>query len=151
MQPVNGSNGFLNYVEYSPSKISLDKANWYFKQFPQRSSLGACSGVFILGKVLRHFDWYYNDEVEFVVKMKKDVLRGVLYDSIGIAAINPMLTRSVMQYVHQGMYHEYFDILPYTVIDGINEKGLYVQSNAVYQSDVDQIDVNPEKKLECCQ
>lgn len=146
--PVYGSNGFLNYVEYSPDRIDPKTANEYFRT--NTTQMGMCSGVFKEGKVLRHFDWTYDDSAQFIVKMKKDESRGVLFDSIGMSFTTPVLSRdAVRNVIDYGMYNQYFDILPYTMVDGINSAGIYVQSNVVPMDGAENVDINPGG-TDCC-
>ena len=90
--PISGSNGFLHYIEYSPARINPENANRYFKQ-NLLANAGACSGVFKDGKVLRHFDWIYDDSAQFLVKMHADPAKNVLFDSIGMAYTTSILSR----------------------------------------------------------
>lgn len=146
--PISGSNGFLHYVEYNPATINPENANSYFRQNPPTSS-GACSGVFRDGKVLRHFDWIYDDSAQFIVKMRADPSRNVMFDSIGMAYATPILSRQTVRLLFiNNEYHPYFGILPYTMVDGLNSAGIYVQSNVVPGRDFN-ININPGKQ-DCC-
>lgn len=146
---VPGSDGFLYYAEYNPQNLNPEIANSYYRRFPQKPS--GCSGVYKDGFVLRNFDWTYNEEVEFIARMNRNPFYGVEHSSLGFAAINPGHTRRRMSEIVEGnLLDPYLFILPYSLIDGINDAGIYVQSNAVYTSDVSKIDLNPGKPG-CCE
>lgn len=148
--PIQNSGSFLYYIEYSPYKINPSVANIYFKNNVQLiSEMGGCSGVFRDGKVLRHFDWIYDDSAQFIVKMNADLRFSVLHSSIGMAFTTPILSRQTMQNIlRYGIDHSYFSILPYTMVDGINDAGIYVQSNVVPGQDFN-VSIN-QGKQDCC-
>lgn len=146
---VDGSNGFLYYAEYSPDRLDRDKAIRYFKTGSMELPSGGCTGVFAGGKVLRQLDWYYDEEVEFIVKMNPDPKLGI-YGSIGCSATSPSFRRSeIYDILLRGDYYEKFDILPYLMVDGVNEKGIFAQSNVVNKNGI-VVDVNPGSKRELC-
>lgn len=148
--PIQNSGDFLHYIEYSPQNINPSIANNYFKNdINFMNGLGGCSGVFKDGKVLRQFDWTYDESAQFIVRMNADTRFGVLHNSIGMAFTTPILSRQTMQTIlHYGISHPYFSILPYTLVDGINDAGIYVQSNVVPGEDL-VVNINYGKQ-DCC-
>lgn len=148
--PIQNSGDFLHYIEYSPQNINPSIANNYFKNdINFMNGLGGCSGVFKDGKVLRQFDWTYDESTQFIVKMKADPRFGVLHNSIGMAFTTPILSRQTMQTILQyGISHPYFSVLSYTLVDGINDAGIYVQSNVVPGEDL-VVNINSGKQ-DCC-
>jgi len=141
---------FLNYIEYDAKKISPDKANAVFKTQPTAVAGGMCTGVHKGSMHLRQLDWYYNEEAEFIIRMKKCVETGVLYDSIGVTAASPKLTwQTVKDNIESKRYNEYYDILPYLTVDGVNERGIFAQSNVVEVNGIEHININPGK-IDCC-
>jgi len=152
IRTVYGSDWFLNYVEYDAKDISPDKANATFMTQPLNCACGGmCTGVHKGTMQLRQLDWYYNEEVEFVIKMNKCLEKGVKYSSIGVTAASPKLTwKIVRDHILNNRYNPYFDILPYLTVDGVNEKGIFAQSNVVEVNGVEHININPTSKNDCC-
>lgn len=73
----------------------------------------------------RNLDWYYNHDAEFVIHTPHI---GDRFASIGVASCNPLLS---MEKVDSGEYQEAFKIFPFMLVDGINEKGLFINVNVV--------------------
>lgn len=142
---------FLNYIEYDAKNISPDKVNAYLKNMKVPVSHGACTGVHKGNMVLRQLDWYFNNQAEFVIRMKACPEKGVKYSSIGVTATSPKLEWQVCKHcIETGAYYEYFDMLPYMTVDGVNEKGIFAQSNVVEKNGINTIDINPGKEDCCC-
>ena len=95
---------------------------------PVSLATGACSAVRSGDLMGRNFDWLYDDDTDFVVKVPSAEGR---YSSIGIASttgiknITPDKVRFSIFY--------YF--IPFYTVDGINEKGLCVSVNEVPSGD----------------
>jgi len=103
------------------------------------------------GIAVRQLDWFYNDQAEFIVKMNADRQKGI-YSSIGVTAASKMLTRNLSEHlIATGQYYDYFDVIPFFTVDGVNENGVFAQSNVVMKEGVD-IDVKKEGAVleECC-
>lgn len=152
---ARSADGFLNYIEYDAAKISPAKINSYLKAAsaePGTFALGGrCTGCRKGDFVLRQLDWYYNEEAEFVIRMKKCEAKGVKYDSIGVTACSPKLTRKIVaDNIANKRYSEYFDMLPYMTVDGVNSAGVFAQSNVVEKNGVFPIDINPAGDDCCC-
>jgi len=144
---------FLNYIEYSPKSIDSQKAADYLKQFEPTLSPGRCTGVYDkrTGKALRQLDWYYNNEAEFIIKMNADSDKQV-FGSIGVTATSPKITKDIAKYmIETGSYYEYFDMLPFFTVDGVNDQGIFAQSNVVNKHGID-ININKDDptKTDCC-
>jgi len=144
---------FLNYIEYSPKNIDSQKAADYLKSLENPPAPGRCTGAYDRnsGTALRQLDWYYNNETEFIIKMNADPEKGV-FGSIGVTASSPKLTRDLTErLVTTGQYYGYFDYLPFFTVDGVNDQGVYAQSNVVNKNGVE-INVNGDdpSKADCC-
>jgi len=83
--------------------------------------------------------------------MNADPEKGV-YGSIGVTAASPKLTRDLTeQLITTGKYYQYFDYLPFFTVDGVNDQGVYAQSNVVSKNGVEiNINANDPTKEECC-
>lgn len=84
---------------------------------------GGCSSFKLGDKMGRNLDWYYNDQVDFIINCSRPGCR----KSIGIAS-HPKITKSSLE---AGEYIKYFEVLPWYTQDGINEDGLYASINVV--------------------
>lgn len=140
---------FLYEVEYTTKNIDYDYANKYFKsiKIPSTHKPGGCTGIVKDGRILRHLDWYFDEGVEFVIRSQAEYDGDgniVKHASIGVAGCLYHLTKDVVQ---SGRYHEKYKLLPFIITDGINDAGLYVQSNVVSPK---VFDINPEATEECC-
>lgn len=104
--------------------VSIEFANWLTTKLSVQTDAG-CSSVRKGGLIGRNYDWYYSEEAEFVVHCGG---HGEKYSSIGIAS-NTELTDS---FVNSGMYSPIYHFLELYTVDGINEKGLVVNTNSVF-------------------
>lgn len=84
---------------------------------------GGCSSFKMGDKMGRNLDWYYNDQVDFIINCSRPGCR----KSMGIAS-HPKITKSSLK---AGEYIKYFEVLPWYTQDGINEDGLYASINVV--------------------
>lgn len=117
---------WYNHIDYGI-------ANDYFKQqgyFPT----GACSGIAVRngeGKSYlgRNFDWFYNNEAEFVVHVSgiKDNDRYIRYASSGVSTGLNILKDATENMDPDKTYA----ILPFVMLDGINEAGVAAEINVV--------------------
>lgn len=114
--------------EITYSDWNEEEALAYFEQeYPPFG--GGCTAVRKLGKIGRNFDWLYNDEAEFVVKCPA---RDGLHASVGVAGnTNRILDSEARDKVWKDMYN----ILPYCVVDGINDAGVFIECNVVTPHD----------------
>ncbi|MCQ2739815.1 MAG: linear amide C-N hydrolase [bacterium] len=110
---------------YSVKYETLDYefAKQYFKT--HYVPVGACSVVRKDNKIGRNLDWYYDNEVEFIVESESGLGR---YASKGFAGTISSLTKDE---VAKGITGEIGKILPFRMLDGINEKGLMCNVNVV--------------------
>lgn len=90
---------------------------------------GLCSSMRKGGFLGRNFDWLFNESTEFVVHTPSKCGR---FATIGTAVCVDGLTES---FVRSGAYHENYRLLPFLIVDGMNEKGFAVNANVVPSGD----------------
>lgn len=88
----------------------------------------ACSSVRNGGFVGRNFDYYMNQCPTFVIHTTAKKGR---YATISVGR----LAKTDSEMVEAGLSQEKLDLLPWFLLDGMNEKGLVVNSNVVYKAD----------------
>ena len=122
-QDINKINDYLYGVYYDEE--DYDYAEDYFYNNRSPFAPAGCT-VGANGKyIIRNFDWTYSESVEFVVRTE-----GVPghYATLGIAGHVNGLTKD---FVASGDYSEKYKLVPFAIVDGINEKGLWVNTNIV--------------------
>lgn len=116
---------FLFYIEFSD--WDYDKAVEYFnKQYPAQ---GQCSSVRNGRYYGRNFDWFYDNSASFVVRSKATKGR---HASIGISGGSPLLTKDIAE---SGVWNDYYDLIPFITVDGINDCGVACNTNVVPTGD----------------
>lgn len=86
---------------------------------------GSCSVVRNGNFVGRNFDYFYNNVPDFIVRMNAKEGR---YASIGVAQTSLFKEADLLS----GNYNkEYMKLIPNVMMDGINEKGVFVCNNVV--------------------
>lgn len=73
----------------------------------------------------RNYDWKYDNIVDFVVRTPHQNGR---YATIGFGGIFDHLTQ---EFVESGQYSKEYSLVPFKIVDGINEMGLVVNTNVV--------------------
>ncbi|MCQ2964736.1 MAG: carcinine hydrolase/isopenicillin-N N-acyltransferase family protein [archaeon] len=95
----------------------------------------------------RNFDWLYCDLADFVIKSPATENR---HEVIGVASSIPTLSQD---FVLSGNYSFFYEILPFQLVDGINDAGLVCCINVVPTGDKEgSTIINPaiENKTEIC-
>ena len=95
---------------------------------PMMSGDMGCSSVRNGNFVGRNFDYFMNQSPSFVIRTTTKDDR---YSSIGVGRLANINSKTV----DNGLPQEKLDLLPWFLLDGINEKGLVVNSNVVFKSD----------------
>lgn len=95
----------------------------YFEKY--RPRLGGCSAVSYKGLRGRNYDWNYDNGCEFILRVP--AIAGKRHASLGIAA-SPSVTNAAAM---SGAYLPEYDILPFVTLDGVNDAGLFVNTNVV--------------------
>lgn len=106
------------------SALDYDFANKYFKSH-YAPVVGGCSVVRKGNKIGRNLDWYYNNEVEFIVETDASLGRHAVR---GFAGTISALTKDK---VARGVNGEQAKILPFRMTDGVNDAGVYASVNIV--------------------
>lgn len=125
-QAVNRARRIADYLyEYSVDHLDYAFADDYFRNRSPYAPAGACSSVRSGNYYGRNFDWYYNEDVEFVVRTEAKDGR---HATMGVAASVPGLTR---EEVEQGANQDAYKILPFYLLDGVNDAGVFCNMNVV--------------------
>lgn len=101
---------------------------------------GSCSVVRNGNFVGRNFDYFYNNVPDFIVRMKAKKGR---YASIGVAQTSLFKEADILS---NNINKEYMKLIPNVMMDGINEKGVFVCNNVVANESVINQGTNPGKE-----
>lgn len=104
--------------------IDYQYAYEYFKA-EEDTLPGHCSAIRNGNLYGRNFDWKFDESAEFIVHVPRI---GKRYASVGIAGCVAGLTEA---FVRSGKESELYRILPFRMMDGINECGLVCNINVV--------------------
>lgn len=88
----------------------------------------ACSSVRNGSFVGRNFDYFMNQCPTFVIRTTAKKGR---YATIGVGRLSKVSSETV----EAGLPQEKLDLLPWFLLDGMNEKGLVVNSNVLFKAD----------------
>lgn len=116
---------YLYTIHYNASQLDYNYAIDYFENNYYNIPLGGCSALRKGNFFGRNYDWYYSNSVSFVVKKEANTER---YASIGMAGGLSQLTKTV---VESNVWNDMYKILPFFLLDGINEHGVTVSMNVV--------------------
>lgn len=117
MKKINDHLYSINFATLD-EKEGIRYASSHFDHF-------ACSSVRNGNFYGRNFDWYYDNSVEFLVRIGASEKR---YASIGISGLVEKLTDV---FVPRYKYSNIYETIPYLMLDGINEKGVIANINVV--------------------
>ena len=112
----------VTFDEYSAEFPSSSAA------YEQMTGDMACSCVRSGGFVGRNFDYFMNQCPTFVIRTTAKEGR---YAAVGVGRLAQMNSETV----ENGLPQEKLDLLPWFLLDGMNEKGLVVTSNVLYKAD----------------
>ena len=119
-----------NYEQY------IGEANEYYAKYNPK--VGGCSAVQNGIYRGRNYDWTYDEEPEFVVHVPaNDQGR---HASIGVVATSAITAADV----ESGEYFEFYDFLPYSTLDGINDAGLTININVVGYEEMGEYEMKTE-------
>lgn len=110
----------MTYTDYEPSGF-LE----FLNSIDQIAFGGACSVVRNGDFVGRNLDYYYCEMAETVIHVPAAPGR---YASVGVASC---LTDFTPEFIEKNPDSHFFDVIPYAVVDGVNEKGVYCSVNLV--------------------
>ena len=126
-----GSKPAVTKVDDMLYEVTYDK---YSAEIPDSSASVqmtgemSCSSVRNGGFVGRNFDYFMNQCPTFVIRTTAAEDR---YATIGVGR----LAKTNSEMVEKGLTQQKLDLLPWFVLDGMNEKGLVVTSNVVFRAD----------------
>lgn len=115
---------FLYKVEYRHGEMDYDFAKKVILAKYSNGFGGGCSAARVGKYFVRNYDWYYDNTCEFVVNTNS---ANGKFASIGMAS-NAGLTPDD---VADENYSEKFSLIPFMMLDGINENGVCVSINVV--------------------
>ena len=115
---------YLYEIWYSHLDYNLAK-DYFAKYMDYTPPVGACSSVRKGNLYGRNLDWLFDNGVEFVVHTAQSGSRKA---SIGVAGLMKELDK---EFVETGLYSEAYKILPFQMLDGINEAGVACNVNVV--------------------
>lgn len=112
------------------SHIDYDYAKEYMRN--NYFSMGACTTVRKGNFVGRNFDWSYNEEAYFTIRVDKS--ESTKYSSIG--RTGGRFQEFTNDFVKSGAYSDLYKVLPFITVDGVNECNLVVSANVVPADDL---------------
>lgn len=105
--------------------IDYEYAKEYFESRSPRIEAFACSSFRRGNYFARNFDWTYNTDADFIVKTKARKGRHAV---LGVASGMSELSNDVAS---TGEWIPAYKILPFMLVDGINDKGVVCNINVV--------------------
>lgn len=119
---------YLYYFEYSNLDYKKQMKEFHNNFYPKM----ACSSVHNGNFYGRNLDLYYNNDMEMVVRTTSadgdDYLSGHRFATIGVSCGLDEFTR---EFLEKNAYSKNYEILPFEIVDGINEKGVVCNINVV--------------------
>lgn len=109
--------------EITYGNIDYDYAYTHLKD----TMIGGCSSIRNGRRFGRNFDWQYDNQVQFIVHTPSSLDR---YAVLGVSGIVPGITKSTVDQdniIVEGV--DMFKLLPFYLLDGINEKGVFCTQN----------------------
>lgn len=119
---VKGQQGYLYEIEYAGYSYE-DALLWDFNK-PNQPLSGGCSTFRVGNFIGRNFDWYFDKNVEFLVKSSNRGCHEVLGISAGLS-----ITKEDMDKKRD--LGDLYRIIPFYLVDGINDAGLVVSEHVV--------------------
>lgn len=111
--------------EISYTDIDYDYACAYFENHSIDLPIGACSSVRNGNYYGRNFDWLYDNHAEFIVRTSADSGRN------NVLGVSGSLTNLTDEFVSSGKKSIQYKMIPFYIVDGINQHGLTVNANVV--------------------
>lgn len=114
--------------ESTYDSLDYDFAQQYIKEH-YKQKLGACSTVRIGDYILRKYDWYYSNAASYVIHVGSTPTR---HASISIGGGIDKFTPG---FITSGAYDDIYRVLPFLVVDGMNDAGLTISTLVVPTGD----------------
>lgn len=125
LQNLKKIEDYLYAVQYE--NLDYDYAKDFFLNNSNINLNFGCTSIRNDNLYGRNYDWIYDDSVDFIVQTNKTINRhGVL----GIAGHIPELDKSTVE-LHK--YNPLYHILPFMLLDGMNDAGIVCSLNVVPQ------------------
>lgn len=120
----------LNITQITDFLYAATYTSWDYKvgrEFLEKykPQVGACSSVRNGDFYGRNYDWFFNNQREFIVRCMPYADR---HGSIGVAPA-PMAVQPPL--ILAGKYDEIFEAIPMMTVDGINDAGVCCNTNVV--------------------
>lgn len=115
------ADNYLYYIDYSNVPYDYYEGNKYMEEHGT-VQLGGCSSFRKDNWIGRNYDWYYNDAAVFILRTSAIEGRNA---TIGMASYAP-ITNDIAQ---SREFVEEFKYLPFHTLDGMNDKGVYCNTN----------------------
>lgn len=115
---------FLYETEYE--EFDYKFANDYFNSVRIQPNIFGCSSVRSGDFYGRNFDWFYDYSASFIVKAPRTKNH---YASIGVAG---GITELTDEFLESGEYSDKYKLVPFMMLDGINEHGVFCNTNIVH-------------------
>ena len=129
------------FYEMVYDELDYDYAKSILNFFFPYSTKGSCSGIRNGNYFGRNYDWFYNNDCEFLIKIPRGKDH---YASINVASGMGIFTKF---FVEKRWYFNIYKALPFIALDGINEKGVACSVNVVPSQDCGiTCGTNPESK-----
>ena len=110
-------------------ELDYDFAEQYFESKKVKAPFGGCSSFRKNNFLCRNYDWYYNEGASFVVHTPA---KNGYNATIGVAGNVPSLTD---EFVQTKKYSDMYRLVPFMIVDGINDKSVSVSTNVVPTGD----------------
>lgn len=125
---------YLYFVEFS--EFDYDYANKYMSSNSFKPNIGGCTSIRNGNWYGRNFDYTYGEQAEFAVRTK---IEGK-HSTIGVTGKIEGLTRGL---VESSMESDLYKLIPFMIVDGINDAGLVCNVNLVPNDLGDTIGTTP--------
>ena len=138
---TNGKTARSSVTKLAPFLYKMDgamlddnAAEVFVRRYPDAiSTVVGCSAIYKSGLMGHNFDAPYDDTVSFVVKTDARYGR---HASIGIASVPKILTEELMGAdITDEKAKEAVSVVPYFVVDGVNDAGVMVSMNMMPGAD----------------
>lgn len=113
------------FYEYNVQSLDYAYAREYFEGLNPDASIGLCSSVRSGNFYGRNYDWYYNANAGVLVRTK------AASDRHAVMGVAGGLTGFTKALVDSGVDSELYRILPFYLLDGVNDAGVFCNINVV--------------------
>lgn len=122
-----GATKITDYLyEISYDSINYNLANEWFRKYKGKLNLGGCTTIKDGGYIFaRNFDWYYSNLAQFVIHTAANT---GIHKVLGVGGYINNFTDAKVD--SKKKFYEY-NILPFTICDGINDSGLFASVHVV--------------------